>query len=48
MLARQMAFKGVRADWRAFFADTRRGGLTLGAAIGSSLLPQAVRTSVFA
>ena len=47
-LARQMAFDGLRADYRGFFSDTRRGGLTLGAAIGSSLLPQAVRTSVFA
>ena len=47
-LARQMAFDGLRADYRAFFSDTRRGGLTLGAAIGSSLLPQGVRASVFA
>ena len=48
LLARRMAFNGLRADWRAFFSDVRRGGLTLSAAIGSSLLPQAVRTSVFA
>ncbi|WP_156842525.1 glycosyltransferase family 2 protein [Novosphingobium aquimarinum] len=47
-LARQMAFDGMRADWRAFFSDTRRGALTLSAAISSSLLPQRVRTSVFA
>ena len=47
-LARRMAFDGLRADYRAFFSDTRRGGLTLGAAIGSGLLPQAMRTSVFA
>jgi len=47
-LARRMAFDGLRADYRAFFSDTRRGGLTLGAAIGSSLLPQGMRASVFA
>ncbi|QWC57441.1 glycosyltransferase [Erythrobacter sp. 3-20A1M] len=47
-LARQMAFDGVRSDWRAFFSDTRRGALTLGAAIGSSLMPARVRANVFA
>mgnify|MGYP003147893361 CR=1 FL=1 len=47
-LARRMAFDGLRADYRGFFSDTRRGGLTLGAAIGSSLLPPTVRTNIFA
>lgn len=47
-LARQMAFDGLRADWRAFFSDARRGTLTLSAAVSSSLLPKSVRTSVFA
>ncbi|MXP10397.1 glycosyltransferase [Altererythrobacter halimionae] len=48
LLARRMAFHGLRADWRAFFSDVRRGALTLSAAVCSAMLPQSVRTSMFA
>ncbi|WP_137681702.1 glycosyltransferase family 2 protein [Aurantiacibacter suaedae] len=46
-LARRMAFDGVRADWRAFFADMRRGALTFSAVIGNSLIPQRVSVRIF-
>lgn len=42
------AWRGIRLDAAAFFADARRGGMTLAAALASPLIPAPMRTRLFA